>query len=198
MSKPMITQKQADVIKTLYEDLRDDLSMSVDEFIDDHADGGGYKPLNDLNISVSLLAKYFYIGCEIIPEFKVGDWVYHTTGKVVRQITAISKHIEVTDGEDEYIWGKEFTRHATPKEIVKEKQRKWWKSHNRDVLELREKDIIKINGVLYLYKQMFNDDEIVLKDGRDHTHWQTAFTIKQLYELGRFEVICFAEDRKDV
>ena len=204
MEKVKLTQEQADEIRSLYDDLKDELSMSIDEFIDDHANDGGYKPLNDLNISVSLLAKYFYIGCEIKPEFKVGDFVHVTWSNTNPGIyNVVETGVRSVDGDWNGVkidWfghpnpSLDIIRHATPEEIAQEKERRWWKSHNRDVWELRESDILSIDGyenVTMVVKEVIHEN-ITLLNGEDE-EYMFLYDIKNL-----LSVVCFAEDRKDV
>src|SRR5699024_246812 len=90
------------------------------------------KYFNDLNmgydlgdLSLNELIKALYIGYEIKDEFKVGDWVVHSNGNVIRQIEKVEHdHVNVTDGEDGYIWGISYIRPATPSEIAEEKERR--------------------------------------------------------------------------
>src|SRR5690625_2466896 len=129
--KVILTQNQVDKIKELYNRL-EELNMTTDQFIDEHALGGGYEPLNDLGVTVSMLARYFYIGYEVEPEFKPNDYVIYADGKV-------GQYFPVPKGYAQQM----PVRHATPEEIAEEKERRFWNKNGRDVWGLRKRDVLR-------------------------------------------------------
>src|SRR5699024_3218017 len=64
--------------------------------------GDPYTSLNKLEISK--LAKALYIGYEIEPEFKDGDWVYSLSDNKVYKISSIYDSKAVLDDEDYSIY----------------------------------------------------------------------------------------------
>src|SRR5690625_1685515 len=87
MEKVKLTQKQADAIESLLK------KGSRDEILDTHfnIDSWQYSENRCLNgMEASHLARALYIGYEVRPKFKVGDWVirtlelgrYHEKGRV--------------------------------------------------------------------------------------------------------------------
>lgn len=195
MEKQIITREQAEALNEIFEKT----AFTKDELIDLYAETGLYRSLRDL--SVSELAKALYIGYEVEPEFKVGDWVFWETksnGPIPKTAFKIENFIKNGVYPDEwpspYAGGGpipiEELRHATPEEIEKEKERRWWAKHGRDVWELREGDL------LYgLYKQFYevksarNSGVRFLYD-KDYRSWNLI--------KNKYKVACFVEDRKDV
>src|SRR5699024_8613457 len=82
-------------------------------------------------------------------------------------------------------------RNATQEEIAEEKQRRWWAKHGRDVWELKEDDILNVNGAI---RTVYHVDENKVY----------FYEVSEIYTLdimkgsGTTIVVCFAEDRKDL
>src|SRR5699024_5902020 len=96
-----------------------------------------HNELSDLNNieDVVLLAKALYIGYEVEETFEVGDWIYSKQ---------VEKFIKIEDeGQLEgYNKFPSYYRSATPEEIAKEKERRWWAKHGREVWGLRRNDLV--------------------------------------------------------
>lgn len=187
MEKQILTREQAEALNEIFEKA----AFTKDELIDLYAETGLYRSLREL--SVSELAKALYIGYEVEPEFKVGDWVYNEKAGTVARVG------ERYDG-GEWVWvdDEEFTfysvndtRHATPEEIEKEKERRWWAKHGRDVWELRKGDLLLDNYLKVVEVTAINDSKTGISVN-GHSHYGMSH-IKELYKI-----VCFAEDRKDV
>lgn len=211
--KVKLTQEQADAIE-LHNKSNDSGS---DGILNKHARnyrsfvsenwGYPYEALNDLEISK--LAKALYIGYEVQPEFKVGDWV------VVRfegedWVTDLTRQNEFggfyTDsrlpGEKQKFYRVSILRHATPEEIAQEKQRRWWAKHNRDVWELKEKDELysMTSSCRYDVVHVFKDGSVNLEIVSPNVFNQKGVNTVTKRDLNTdyFSIVCLAEDRKDV
>lgn len=184
MEKQILTREQAEALDEIFEKT----AFTKDELIDLHAKTGLYRSLRDL--SVSELAKALYIGYEVEPEFKVGDWIV-AIGKTVKLVdeTKTTFILDGGIGEKNKRIVKEHYRHATPQEIEKEKERRWWAEHGRDVWELRKGDVLICRDSEALHEVfMVTDDYIRLVD-------TPGVIVNPSYF---YKVACFAEDRKDV
>ncbi|MEC5422363.1 hypothetical protein QGM71_02515 [Virgibacillus sp. C22-A2] len=143
MEKVKLTQEQADAIYQWRKCSEKDDS----ELVEKHIQGWVLEtdqPLNDLDLDDFI--KALYVGYEVEPEFEVGDWVVHDLNKTPRKILRESNHANGDCGkfvlEDK--WGvlPDFLRHATPKEIKQEKERRWWSKHGREVWVIKEGDFL--------------------------------------------------------
>src|SRR5699024_9985253 len=94
----------------------------------------------------------YFGGYEIEETYEVGDWVYvdWITGARLHKVaetegikTKAGKPALKIHGDGNILAPIEITRHATPEEITKEKQRRWWAKHGRNVYEFKEGDLIK-------------------------------------------------------
>lgn len=181
--KVVLTQEQAEAIeKESYRDyeniLYDYLVVSdYDEKFKGLTFGGLYRALHQ--------------GYEVEETFEVGDWVIHEPSESFGEVIRIHENeLEITRLGDGYVWGKKYTRHATPEEIAEEKQRRWWKSHGRDVWELRERDLL------------LDDDGDFHEVSKDNDGVDGVYTMSGGFNRAYLEkyakVVCFAENRLDV
>lgn len=103
--------------------------------------------LNDLSLDEFIRA--LYIGYEVEPQYKVGDWVAceYEDGVWIAQIEKIEGEKVFARWEfDRLDWNYIYDiRHATPEEIKAEKERRVWAGIGREVGELRI-------GDAYVYK----------------------------------------------
>lgn len=84
---------------------------------------GKFKGLNKLVLDK--LIRALYIGYEVEPDFKVGDWVYHKPTKSIGKVDAVGDtKISVITYDDFIYFGISEIRHATPEEISAEKERR--------------------------------------------------------------------------
>lgn len=170
MNKVKLTREQADAIEHL-KDLTNDLGV-VD------------------------LADAIYVGYEIEPEFKVGDWVVrtvcrgknHEVGKIFRIKEVVGDGVYEDCGPSHMM---ESLRFATPEEIAKETERSWWKKHGRDYWELKEDDILYYDGHIFA---VYEETEIYVKLYSGGEYSLVAWSVIK----NKYAVACFAEDRKDV
>src|SRR5690625_2879696 len=188
MEKVKLTQKQADLIK----DIKD-----IDYAINIH--GFNKRPDSPLQrLTTAELARALYIGYEVEPEFKVGDWVFIDYGEAGTEIGFIKGWIN--EPHSFYIDKCHFganvnkARHATPEEIAKEKERRWWAKHGRDVWELKKGDVIGINIKTITINEVREDGYIAYFDGLGSDRIYSIDSLKS----GGYKIICFADDRKDV
>lgn len=186
MEKVKVTKEQAEAIEKYANSNKKELC--IENWVKGHFHTN--KVLSEL--SLEELAKALYIGYEVEPEFKVGDWVYNEKAGTVARVG------ERYDG-GEWVWvdDEEFTfysvndtRHATPEEIEKEKERRWWAEHGRDVWELKTKDMLVHRETGSLFEVFMVTDGYVRLNGVPS---RTFEEVKNYYK-----VAFFAEDRKDV
>src|SRR5690606_17331433 len=138
------------------------------------------------------LIKALYNGYEVEPEFKVGDWVvidYKEHGTKVGKIKGYIKKDAFYIDNNHAAGSIMNTRHATPEEIVAEKERRWWAKHGRDVWELREGDI--------LFDALYSVFQEVLRINGTEITWFDGDKASMDYVKERCKVVCFAENRLD-
>lgn len=198
MEKIKLTQEQADAIESLRSGgYDDDVIVRNTLFYEMGTNENPCKRYNSLlDLHTDKLIRALYIGYEVESEFKVGDWVYVETPKSelpnVYKIMLVNKYHAQLDR----LYGnhdKSKLRHATPEEIEKEKQRRWWKSHNREVRELRKGDIIVGEYDGYHTVWEITDEGYVI-----YSHENRNTQRIKRKEIAFFKVVCFAEDRKDI
>ena len=204
MNKVILTQEQAESLELTLEKANEnkDLALGWISPALHHR-----KPLNKKfsslkELSVGEVARALYIGYEVEPEFKVRDWVYRVSDKKIYRVDFVTEEGLVLD--DENLWmfnekgndyGKhtppEDVRHATPEEIAEEKERRWWTKHDRDVWELRKRDILKHKrgNKLIEVKKVHNSQYLI----GTCTYYKNKEDVKKHYT-----VICLAENRLDV
>ena len=193
MEKVKLTQEQAKAIKRwvnkeqlIIAKASGLLEHSIDESI--------------AELTMEQLVKALYIGYEVEPEFKKGDYVMvkwkNREKEEFYRVVSIdpwgSIHIETLDGSPNSS-GHENTRHATPEEIAAEKERRWWKKHGRDVWELRKGDVlydsIEEEALVFeKYDQDLDDEVAHFTNGL----WEPMRNVKR-----RLRVVSFAEQRLD-
>src|SRR5690625_1009321 len=102
------------------------------------------KPLFELESKH--LQDALYIGYEVEPEVKVGDWVkanWIVEKPTIHKLKGIDRNTVEIDGEQNNTNpGISIISLATPEEIAEEKERRWWAKHGRDVWELKTGDIL--------------------------------------------------------
>src|SRR5699024_9134182 len=145
-------------------------------------------------LTIQQVVDAYFGGYEVEETFRVGDWVVYDNG-VERGYGYKTNQIKDVDEQKAHFdEGRRMhltsLRHATPEEITKEKQRRWWSKHGRDVFEFKTGDLI-VHGEVVLEVSEVRDD---LLWGEMNA---AAGTItKENYD--QIKVICFAEDRKDL
>jgi len=198
MDKPVLTKEQAEAIEHALQEV-DEYKGNPDKLLR-HASMKNVYFRNELHpldsIDTVNLAKALYIGYEVKPEFKVGDWVTYKDGSnfngyyksKVEQITSVRAR-DAFYNNDCCVTGIDKIRHATPEEIKQEKERRWWKKHGRDVWELKKGDVL-INLQLDELREVQHVDSnyIRLKNVNGIV----------INTKGRYKVACFAENRLDV
>lgn len=189
MNKVILTQEQAEAIKYLRKDACMSNHVIIRNLVYYDVTGvsgiEGYKNLEGIDLDKLIRALYF--GYEVEPEFKVGDWV---VTKVTNHIGKITGFSNITNYYDIEGIQTDHIRHATPSEIAEEKERRFWKKHGRDVWELREGDILISKTVKYPEFVTYVNGLGVHFLGGNYETWAT---LKKGYEI-----VCFAEDRKDL
>src|SRR5690625_658489 len=128
--------------------------------------------VSDSEFHIEELVRALYIGYEVEPEFKVGDYVVNGGGRVVEilEVTCDSFVVGwIANGKmfKESTFKHSILRHAIPEEVSKEKQRRWWAKHDRGVWELREGDALKANDGGYLVEvcEVFDSCNVRLTGG---------------------------------
>src|SRR5699024_5125782 len=112
-------------------------------------------------------------------------------GEVIRIYEDVLK---ITRLGDSHIWNKKYTRHATPDEIAKEKQRRWWAKHGRDVWELKNGDLLNTgNGILVYDSTYLGEYKFKRTDSG-----RLVASANISYAQRNYQLACFAEDRKDL
>lgn len=165
------------------------------------------------SMTVDEVIKALYIGYEVEPDFEVGDWVYvdWSDSKAKRRVFKVERtkyefgKIEIDNDTSKYpntTPPLDIVRHATPEEIAKEKERRWWDKHGREPWELKASDIVYSN-VTKTYDKIvfvFRNGSVNLDGTAPNKFNQYGVNTIPKKELNNhnFKVVCFAEDRKDV
>ena len=186
MEKVKLTQEQVTALEKAIND------YGIDTTMNDHSPhnwGGFLSPLNELKIHQ--MARALYIGYEVEEMFEVGDWVVYDNG-----VRCGYKTNQIKDVDEQKAYFDEGRtmhltrlRHATPEEVAKEKQRRWWARHGRDVYEFKSGDLIDHDH--YVVEVMEVRSDML----RVEMNAAVGTITEEYYDL--IKVICFAEDRKD-
>src|SRR5690625_2377859 len=177
MEKVKLTQEQVEALQNRLTFLK------KSEIIRHHAVysepwNGIHECLNSINLDDMIRA--LYIGYEVEPEFKVGDWVTCSLFSGVYEITEDNQFLGIVqlDNNGGGIHESRL-RHATPEEIAKEKERRMFATYDREPWEIKANDILldkELNDYVSVnFGGMFSESK------------------RKLYK-----VVCFAEDRKDL
>ena len=141
-----------------------------------------------MELKLDELIRALYIGYEVDPEFKIGDWVIHKPSREIGKVRYVGSHsltLENNSGG-----GSGHFRHATPEEIAEEKERIWWNKHGRDVWELRERDfLVNKDGIAWEVTSVNPKEDYCSID-------YTRFNYEEI--MRAFRVLCFAENRLDL
>lgn len=180
MEKVKITQKAANLIENTRK------KMSDHEIVRKHED---IILIKKGTMDLDTLIKALYIGYEVDPEFKIGDWVKSRHGVGIGKIVKFSELGYYTDFN--MIVTDEDIRHATPEEIATEKERRFFAENGRDPWELKRYDNLSAGegGSTSHTVWETNDDGVVFNEFCIFKSWNE---IKE-----DFKVSCFAHDRKD-
>ncbi|MEC5422090.1 hypothetical protein QGM71_01105 [Virgibacillus sp. C22-A2] len=187
MNKVKVTQDQADAIHQW----RTCSDRNDSELVETHIRGWVLESdlsLNELDLDDFI--KALYIGYEVEPQFKVGDWVVREN--VITKITNINYKLDSEGAittERFLSWVTDnHLRHATPEEIAEEKERRWWSKHGRENWELKNGDVLDKRNFAYTVRAV--DESYVM--------FNEFATKKTWDELKKdFKVACFAEKRLD-
>src|SRR5690625_231371 len=202
MKKVVLTQEQANAIEAfriLEQNNKQILKYNFHKLPEIDKDTFA-EPINEMDFDT--LVKALYIGYEVEPEFKEKDWIafYHEEEEkeIITTIHTIEgKFVSYIDGIYVCYVAIKDIRHATQEEIAKEKERRWWEKHNRDVWELKEGDVLDLNGHTFHIVDQVDDDKtywLVSKDGPG-TATQEILKNEDTWD---WRVVYFSEDRKDV
>ncbi|MDM8098699.1 hypothetical protein [Oceanobacillus oncorhynchi] len=140
MEKVKLTQEQVVALQRFSNDSAV-IKRAVHGFDSPH-----HKCLEKLTLDELCRVLYTPNSYEVIPQYKVGDWVNYDNGMVSnpRYITNL-----ISEVDDHYVYFDEIKcmpikqiRHATPEEIQEEKKRRFWDKLGRDVDEYRVDDFI--------------------------------------------------------
>lgn len=194
MEKVKLTQEQADAIKKLKAEAsnKEIIYMNTSPFGGIHLDKDKQ---TIFEMDLDELIRALYIGYEVESEFKVGDWVVTSDFlEPIRKVKEVNDRLLVDNTG--IVW-RDFgeIRHATPEEIAKEKERRWWKKHNREVWELKDYDLLKglSTGLIYQVFIYGDDLYVATRETFENVEQDDIAALKQM-----FEIACFSEDRKDV
>src|SRR5699024_2290283 len=175
--KVILTKEQAEAIETK--------KSTGSAAVAKHLEGWTWKENKCLNdLSMEQFVKALYIGYEVEETFKVGDWVKDTSTNAVIKIKDRQHRNNINDPRYSTV------RHATPEEIAKEKQRRWWAKHGRDVGELKENDLLYYDDEFKEVEGVSEIGAIMLSSERFYLPLETI--------KSKYSVACFAEDRKDI
>ncbi|MEF3330597.1 MULTISPECIES: hypothetical protein [Oceanobacillus] len=198
MEKIQLTQEQADVIERKKNKMDFEKSNIVECHVKSHWEFDENLFLNKLSTDELCRLLYTPNSYEIITEFKLGDWVINIHSGDIGQVEEIKK-VEGALGNNERIIVNSTInyphslRHATPEEIQKEIECRWWNNHGREVWEIREGDILK-NETHYPY---FVTRGNRTEQGLERTPSLNCIFMEIDEIKSRFKVSCFVEQRLD-
>lgn len=145
-------------------------------------------------LGIDKMARALYVGYEIEPDLKVGDWVVWDDMKIIGQLVEIDSELRVDAIEYDFPQSipLKVLRHATPEEIAEEKERRWWHKHGRGVWELKERDLLRQvhDNTKHEVRRMYKDGSVSFVND--------SGALTKLSIQNHYKVICFAEDRRDL
>ena len=200
MSKVKLTKKQADALcLAVGEYEKDDVLNDHIAFYPDFKNWANeLESLNELEPHV--LARALYIGYEVEPEPKTGDWVVTPSGTVGRLLAIpfskphSKKFKFYVDSlgyrKPERLIPLSELERATPEEIAEEKERRWWAKHGRKPWELKIFDILHDGQHPYVITRIDHEYNRIELDGSGNLDLNGIEK--------RFKVACFVENRMDV
>lgn len=185
MEKVKLTKEQAEAIKRITTK-----SVAVGIHIETGWKTGRNLCLNEL--TTDELIKALYIGYEVEPEIKVGDFVDIGLFGIskIAEVTGVKGDTIAINGSDEYHEFK-INRVLTDEEKQEEKQRRWWAKHDRKAWELKQKDILVKNNCESIVDHVGKEKVVLIKNG-------FKVVVKMFNIKKHYRVRYFAEDRKDI
>lgn len=153
-STPKLTQEEANAIEWIKKQIqyKDIPSVFVEQHIKQPVWLGEASVLNGMHTDT--LIRALYIGYEIDPQFKDGDWVvFKTKREVIGKLytnEVNSFDVDRADNMNLAFYSVEW-EHATLEEIKAEKERQVWNSIGRGVGEFKEGDVRLINDYSSVY-----------------------------------------------
>lgn len=193
MEKVKVTREIADAIE------RGIKIYSKSRIMNDHEPDGWLGNLTDLNgLTKDEMARSLYIGYEVEPEYKENDWLNYLT---IHGDLKTDKVIDVSDDRvlmelsNSWVHFNNVKSHATPSEIAKEKERRFFAEHGREPWELKKNDILndrRENCTVTIAKVIDKEVMTVLFTNGD---WEFY---NNIVEDSDWRVACFADKRLDV
>ncbi len=151
MEKIQLTQEQKDRIDFILRNWEPPVNSTIEEIVlrtHEHMwKETQNRCLNDLSLDTLARVLYTPDSYEVIPQYKVGDWVVYAHDNSIWEITKDTyndgTHINLMNGNEIMnVVSANHLRHATPEEIAKEKKRRFWDKLGREVDEYKEGDIV--------------------------------------------------------
>lgn len=163
--------------------------------------------------SAATLARALYNGYEVEPVFEVGDWVVLVPGDYtgwgytdypgeVASVNDELGRVAAIFGGERLVYPRRMLKKINADEVPKLKEKAWFSKHDREVQEFKTNDIVSYDcsswgGIYIVYNEKYSKDVfgnrlVSVWNSRMHDGRVLSFKAKEL------EVICFAEDRKDV
>jgi len=185
MGKVKLTKEQAEAIERITTK-----SLAVGKHIET-----GWKTRRDLclnELTTDELIKALYIGYEVEPEIKIGDFVDIGLFGLckIAEVTGVKGKLIAINGSEEYHEFK-INRVLTDEEKQEEKERRWWADHGREVWELKQKDILVKGNCESIVDHVGKDKVVLIKNG-------LKVVVKMFNIKKHYRVRYLAEDRKDV
>src|SRR5690625_374345 len=186
MEKVKLTREQANALESLLEDYTKEEIIKENfnpierlrEYLDDENKNIVFRHLSD-----EMLVKALYFGYEVEEQYKKGDWVKaKDDGRLIKLIHDFM--VEEANGCKNHL-----IEPATEDEISVE----WWMRNGREHWELRYNDIlIDEQGNLYSFVE---ECGALLELYSCHVGGVKLKSYEELQD--NFQIVCFAEDRKD-
>lgn len=203
MEKVKLTTEQAKAIKIVMRDTNQGLTRpNMETQLKKEWKNEPFSTLNSLTVEEfikAILGEYV-----VETEYKLDEWIVAETdekGPYVGQITDIDRlegtniWFTINNKGVTYRTSAENVRHATPEEIEKEKQRRWWEENNREVWELSKGDCLiskhDEHSCQVKFVEGVDEESVLLVDGNKDEFYECINDLQTKYK-----VFCFAEDRK--
>ena len=191
--KVKLTREQAEAIEKLKKmAVSDDVIIHNTVFyqVTERERDTAYKPFKGIDLDT--LIRALYIGYEVEPSIKIGDFVDIGLFGIskIAEVTGVKGNTIAINGSEEYHEFK-INRVLTDEEKQEEKQRRWWAKHGREVWELRDGDLLRSTDTKKTYE---------LNNQTSYGAWFEGLTSGIAHRVVKrnYKVICFAEDRKDI
>lgn len=150
------------------------------------------------NLTLDQFIRSLYIGYEVEQDIKEGDMLYHpfsnAIGEVEKNLVYWNDGVKNELEDVKAMFPDGGVRYATPEEIAKEKERRWWAKHDRNVWELKRGDLL-LDETSGNFIEVWREDQGAVEFSVKQEGYRR---ISKIHIKNDCKIVCFVEARKDV